>query len=127
LLAKEDLKKLARERLKDAESLFHAGRYDGAVYVCGYAVELALKHRICKTLKWDDYPASNKLNNFKTHDLDLLLLLSGVKKKINAELWAEWSGVSGWTSELRYKPAGNVTKEETRLMIEAAKTLLKRL
>ncbi len=90
-------------------------------------MELALKHRICKTLKWDDYPASNKLNNFKTHDLDLLLLLSGVKKKINAELWAEWSGVSGWTSELRYKPAGNVTKEETRLMIEAAKTLLKRL
>lgn len=127
MVAKEDLKKLARERLKDAESLFHAGRYDGAVYVCGYAVELALKHRICKTLKWDDYPASNKLNNFKTHDLDLLLLLSGVKERIKTNFLSEWSAVSGWSSELRYRPIGSVTKNKTRLMIEATKILLKKL
>jgi HEPN domain-containing protein len=55
-----ELRTLARARLKDAQTLFVAKRYDAATYLCGYAVELALKARICKTLKWTGFPETNK-------------------------------------------------------------------
>ncbi len=127
MMERKELKKIAWARLKDAEVLFNARRYDGAVYLCGYAVELALKNRICKTLKWEKYPVSKKLNNFKTHDLALLLQLSGIEKKINTTLLTEWSVVSAWNSELRYQNIGSITRDEARLMIGTAKILLKRI
>jgi hypothetical protein len=34
-----DLKGMARVRLKDAEVLLLARRFDGAAYLCGYAIE----------------------------------------------------------------------------------------
>jgi hypothetical protein len=37
--------------LIDAEVLLNAKRFDGSVYLCGYAIELGLKKRICETLK----------------------------------------------------------------------------
>ncbi len=127
LMERKELKKIARARLKDAEALFNARRYDGAVYLCGYAVELALKNRICRALNWEKYPVSKKLNNFKTHDLVLLLQLSGIEKKINTTLLAEWSIVSEWNPELRYQEIGSVTKDEARLMIDSTRILLKRI
>ncbi|MCP4107068.1 MAG: HEPN domain-containing protein [Desulfobacteraceae bacterium] len=127
MMERKELKKIARARLKDAEALFNARRYDGAVYLCGYAIELALKNRICKTLKWEEYPVSKKLNNFKTHDLALLLQLAGIEKKISTTFFAEWSIVSEWNSELRYQEIGSVTKDEAQLMIDSTKILLKRI
>lgn len=47
---KVQLTKIARARIEDAKVLVHSKRYDGAVYLCGYAVEIALKVRICRTL-----------------------------------------------------------------------------
>ena len=71
----EELQNLSRDRLEDAKALYKAGRIDWAVYTCGYAVELALKKKICETLKWKGYPSTekefNQLKSFKTHDLDL--------------------------------------------------------
>ena len=55
---RNELKELAKLRLKEAETLFDAGLYDGAVYVCGYVIELALKARICKLLDISEYPSS---------------------------------------------------------------------
>ena len=76
-----DLKNIAKARLIDAEALASCHRYEGAVYLCGYAVELGLKNRICKTLKWEGFPGSTKefqgYQSFKTHNLDILLHLSG--------------------------------------------------
>jgi hypothetical protein len=66
-IPRADLKKIARARIMDAECLFSGGRYDGAVYLCGYAVELALKARICRTLKWPEFDPSGPLQAFKTH------------------------------------------------------------
>jgi len=31
---------------------------DGATYLCGYAVEVALKFRICLTLNWPEFPST---------------------------------------------------------------------
>ena len=46
MIDRAELRKIARERLKDAEALLKAGRYDGAVYLGGYVVELALKSQL---------------------------------------------------------------------------------
>lgn len=51
---------IAKERLTDAETLLNAHRYDGAVYICGYSIEIALKHKICNTLNWTGFPSTSK-------------------------------------------------------------------
>ena len=38
MIAVDELDRIARARLHDAKSLLAAGRFDGATYVCGYAV-----------------------------------------------------------------------------------------
>ena len=55
-----DLRKLVRARLKDAKSLLSERRFDGAIYIGGYVVEIALKARICRTLKWTEFPETRK-------------------------------------------------------------------
>jgi hypothetical protein len=39
----KDLRAVARARVRDAQVLLQARRFDGAFYLSGYAVELALK------------------------------------------------------------------------------------
>ena len=129
MLTRNDLSKISRARLKDSEILFNSRRYDGAVYLCGYAIEIALKARICKTLRWDGYPSSKgefqNFLSFKTHNLDVLLSLSGIERKIKTEYLTEWSAVTAWDPEARYKPIGSVTNKDAMLMIDSAKILLR--
>ncbi len=131
MLDKKEIKKIARARLKDAEVLAASRRYEGAIYICGYAVELGLKARICKTLKWFGYPSSNNefkgYRSFKTHNLDVLLHLTGIEDRVKTALLAEWSAVTGWDPESRYNPIGNVSSHDAQLMISSAKTLLAKL
>ena len=100
------LRALSETRLEDARTLLLAGRNEGSLYMCGYAVELALKARICETLGWDGFPESNSgfqfYQSFRTHDLKRLLHLSGVEKVIEAEMSADWSTISRWDRDLRY-------------------------
>jgi HEPN domain-containing protein len=60
MLTVKELRKIARTRLREAEALYQAKQYDGATYLCGYAIEAALKARICKTLNWEGYPSTKK-------------------------------------------------------------------
>jgi hypothetical protein len=60
MIPTKDLKSIARARFRDAQVLLRARRFEGAFYLCGYAVELALKARICRTLKWAGFPDSRK-------------------------------------------------------------------
>jgi HEPN domain len=53
-----ELDGIASARLEDAKTLLSAGRFDGASYLCGYAVEVALKARICRVLSWPDFPST---------------------------------------------------------------------
>ena len=120
----QDLKVLVRERLEDAKALLNAGRYSGAVYICGYVVELGLKKKICETLNWDEFPTDSQYKALKTHELEVLLHFSGVKKFVIANLKAEWSVVSTWDPEKRYS-LGSVVEVEAKLMIESTETLLR--
>ncbi len=129
MLTRTELLKIARSRLRDAEALMSARRYDGAIYLCGYVIELKLKARICKTLRWSGYPSTRnefqRYQSFRTHDLDVLLSLSGLETKIKTKFLAEWSVVASWDPEVRYRPVGSTTKKDVELMIESTRSLLR--
>lgn len=129
MILKTELKKIAAARLQDAEILLKAKRFDGASYLSGYAVEIGLKFRICKTLKWSAFPETNNefqgLQSFKTHDFDVLLRLSGIEGKIKSSYLVEWSALKPWKPELRYAITGNTTPSSALQMVNAAKIILK--
>jgi hypothetical protein len=131
VLSRTDLQKIARARLEDSEVLLQSGRYDSAAYLCGYAVELALKARICLVLNWTGYPSKNaefqKYQSFKTHDLKVLLRLSGAEVIMRNKYKSEWSVVSTWDPELRYKLIGSTSFQTASAMITATKFLLREL
>jgi HEPN domain-containing protein len=128
MIAAKDLRTIARGRLRDATVLLLAKRFDGAVYLCGYSVELALKARICQTLKWPGFPETGRefegLQSLRTHDLELLLRLSGVAGRIKVKYVAEWSAVAGWTPEKRYQAIGQSTPQQATDMVRCVKRLL---
>jgi HEPN domain-containing protein len=123
-----ELRKIAKGRLKDAEVLATAKRYDGAIYLCGYAIETALKARICRVLKWPGYPSTRKefegYQSFRTHDLDILLHLSGAEGVVKTKLFAEWSIVATWDANVRYRPIGSASSQDAADMIKSTKAIL---
>lgn len=124
-MKKEEIEKIIRARIEDARVLYESSRYDGSVYLCGYAIELGLKARICRTLQWDEYPTSGKYNSFKTHDLDILLHLTGCEDKVKLKHLADWSIVAQWNPEARYNPIGSVQDSDAKDMLESTRELLK--
>lgn len=128
MLPVSDLRKISKARLRDAEVLLQGRRYDGAVYLSGYAVEVALKARICKTLRWAGFPETGKefeaFKSFKTHDLGVLLTLSGIEAKVKSQLFGDWSYVENWRPENRYNRVRTSKSNDARTMIASVRNLL---
>jgi len=131
MLTRRQLQQIAKARLQDAEVLFQSRRYDGSIYLCGYAIEIGLKNKICKTLRWNDFPHTpgefKDFQSFKTHKLDILIRLSGAESKIKINFLADWSVVAKWDPEARYQPIGTATRQEARSMIDSTKSILRQL
>jgi HEPN domain-containing protein len=127
-ISRNDLLALANEKILDAEALYLASRYDGAAYVCGYSIELFLKYRLCKQLKWAEFPKTNRefqcFQSLKTHDLDTLLKLSGIERMVRRQYLADWSILLNWSPENRYGPVGLVSAKDASEMIKSAKVLI---
>jgi hypothetical protein len=91
-------------------------------------VEVALKARICRTLKWTGFPDTvaefKGLQSIKTHDLEILLRLSGVEGRIKTKFLAEWSLVLDWDPEKRYRTIGQFTETQAKDTLAAATRLL---
>ena len=128
MLSVGHLRAIALARRDDAIALSNAGRNDGAAYLCGYAVEVALKARICQTLSWPGFPSTkaefSQYQSFRTHDLDVLLRLSGVEATIKSQFLAQWSVVVSWDPEARYRPIGSATPQDVVDMISSVTALL---
>jgi HEPN domain-containing protein len=77
------VKQIAEKRLEEAIILFQNNLFDGACYLAGYSVELSLKVMISKTLDIDDLfvRRTEILKPFKTHDLDVLMIYSGLETR----------------------------------------------
>lgn len=127
----DELRSISSCRVDDALTLLDSGRFDGARYLCGYAIELALKARICDTLGWSKYPHSRRefenLNSFKTHNLDVLLHLTGREVEIKRKHFPEWSNINTWDPESRYLPVGSLNHDEVKRFISDARTLIANL
>jgi len=109
---RDDLKELARIRLKDARVLLENGNYEGAYYICGYVVECVLKACIAKQTKQYDFPDKNIVSKVFTHKFEDLVGLAGLKreleqeKKNNGIFQANWVIVTQWSAESRYERYG---------------------
>lgn len=96
--------------------------------MCGYAVEVALKARICRTLNWPEFPSTSgefqAYRSFQTHELDVLLRLSGQEPKIKQNHFTIWNTVAVWKVESRYNVIGTAQQADAVAMIQAADGLL---
>ena len=128
MIPAEDLKDIALERLADAEIMLLEKRFDCAAYLSGYCMEIYLKHKICLRLNWEGFPATGKefekLKNLKTHDLAVLLSLSGSESFVLKEHLLTWSPLLEWNPEIRYRVVGTVTEGEAVEMIQSVKKMI---
>jgi HEPN domain-containing protein len=103
-----DLKVLAKMRLKDAVLLHNNGQASGAYYLAGYAVECGLKAIIAQSFRSGVIPDKNFINKIYTHNLKELVGLAGLRQELDAEtrssviFAAHWAIASQWTETSRY-------------------------
>lgn len=132
----EEIKNFAMQRLEEARILFRNGMSDGAFYLAGYSVELMLKAKICERLEipnlFDESHPNNKTISrigelrkiLKTHNLFILLIISGLKTKFddekatNKELAKANSLLfNAWDENARYKPCGYMLDKDVEKLL----------
>jgi hypothetical protein len=93
-----------------------------------HAVEVALKARFCRSVHWTAFPSTttefNAYRSLRTHDLDILLHLSGREVWIREAHLPAWIDVTAWSAELRYTTAGSVPFADAQRMVDAVEKLL---
>ncbi len=122
---RDDLQRLAKERLADAKALLAAGRWSAAYYVAGYAVECGLKACIlarvtaAPEILFEDRRYSEKC---WTHNLSQLMDLAGLRATLVADaaadpdLLTKWETVTYWSESSRYERG---TKADAEALYEA--------
>lgn len=107
---RDDFQQLAEEHLRNAKALLEAGLYSGAYYMCGYAVECALKACICaRNNRFDFYPHPKVVQNAWSHKPADLIRVSGLNEKMEQERESEpeldlnWRIVEDWSEASRYE------------------------
>jgi hypothetical protein len=105
-----ELRQLAEDRIADAATLLAAGRWSGAYYLAGYAVECGLKACIARLTNQDDFPRERKfVDECYTHNLERLLGAAGLKPVLDADTGANpafsanWGFAKDWKESSRYE------------------------
>ena len=104
----------ADERWKDARCLHASGRFEGAVYLCGYVLECFLKFVICETRskKTMDLSEAKQLGHNLVELLDASNLGAALVR--NRDLHVAFTGINDrWAPEMRYsgKPTDRRSSE----------------
>jgi hypothetical protein len=104
-----ELELACQARLDDADALLTSGRFATSISMALYALEICLKCRACRRLDLGHLPKA-----FEIHDLDSLLVLSGLSRKLNKQSsrpsrvkrnWDALVTMSSRLNELRYGDA----------------------
>lgn len=106
-----DLQELAEIRIAEAAALLKLTppKSDGAYYLAGYAVELALKACIAKTVNQHDWPEKKFVADCHTHDISALIRFAQLETAraadalANPALEANWIIVKDWNERSRYQ------------------------
>jgi HEPN domain-containing protein len=117
-VTRSDFQRLAEVRIAEARVLSAAGKWDGAYYLAGYAVECALKGCIAKRTKAEEFPPKKKIvEDYYSHDLNVLLKGAElederkVEAKANPQFQTLWAEVVKWNEQARYETKTQVEAE----------------
>jgi HEPN domain-containing protein len=118
-----EFQEMAEKRLAEAKALLDLGMWDGAYYLAGYAVELALKACIIKmVMATDAFPDRKFSENCYTHAIEKLVGLAKLEDARKAatdadpSLLANWLLTRDWSEERRYH---RIDEIEARLLYDA--------
>ena len=107
---RDHFQQLADVRIDEALMLLAQGKYDGAYYLAGYAVECGLKACIARLTNQNDYPPKPKyIHDYYSHEIEKLVKTAGLTSERNADvaadldLEANWGVVKDWSEESRYE------------------------
>ncbi len=108
-----DFQRLAEIRLMESELLLANGQWDGAFYLAGYVVELALKFCIIKRQMANDrFPQKDYSKDCYSHNLAQLARIAELSVEIeseasvNAIFSGHWHTVCQWSEQKRYDQIG---------------------
>jgi HEPN domain-containing protein len=121
---RDQLRHLAEDRLRDAACLLANGRWGGAYYLAGYAVECGLKACIMAFVEASGAIFQDKKYSEKcwTHDLEDLLDLADLTPALDADtttnpaLDANWLVAKSWNETSRYEQK---TQSQAQTMYDA--------
>lgn len=108
-MTRTDFQQLADVRIDEAGVLLAAGKWDGAYYLAGYAVECALKACIAKLTNQDDFPDKDRTLKSYSHDVEALVHIAGLKDLRNTDVNSNpvrrdnWKTIKDWNEQARYK------------------------
>ncbi len=105
-----ELRQLAEDRILDAEALLAVGRWSGAYYLAGYAVECGLKACILALVEREGVILEDKKFSEKcfTHNFDVLVTLAKLDDDRNRDRQANsgrnesWKKLAFWNEASRY-------------------------
>ncbi|HEX4592245.1 MAG TPA: hypothetical protein VH120_20085 [Gemmataceae bacterium] len=111
-----ELQQLAEDRAEDAQILLAAGRWSGAYYLAGYAVECGLKACVLVHIERTGVIFEDKkyAERCWTHDLEDLVTLAGLQQSMavdgttNANLADNWQVAKDWNELSRYQQVPEV-------------------
>ena len=119
IVTRAQFQQLAEVRLEEAKTLLDVGKWDGAYYLAGYAVELGLKACIVKMLMVTDaFPEKKFSANCYTHAIEDLIAVAGLKANWNmaratdSVLGGYWAIVGDWSEHARYNRIDEVEAKE---------------
>lgn len=120
-LNRQELQRLADERLADAEVLLGAQRWSGAYYLAGYAVECALKACVLAHIEAHMevlFTEKRFVEKCWTHKIETLVTQAQLSDRLelaevdNEDLRQNWQVVKDWDEESRYKTKTQQDAEE---------------
>jgi hypothetical protein len=109
-------REIARQRLADAKSLLDHARFNGAIYLAGYAIECHLKFAVCERKAVLYLPA-----DLEVHDWERLVAAAGLAIDIKAQrpMALIYYGLAErWGPALRYRTANYSASEASILYKE---------
>jgi hypothetical protein len=120
-LNRQELQRLAGERLADAQVLVAGQRWSGAYYLAGYAVECALKACVLAYIESHMEVIFTKrryVEDCWTHEIEKLVKQAGLGDQLDSattndeDLERNWQAVKHWTEGSRYGTKSQQDAEE---------------
>lgn len=118
--------RVAYQRFEEAEVLFEAGYYIGAVYLAGYAVECMLKTLILEATPEKEHESVEaELRGQRAHQYEWLRhrYAQTHAPRLPPEISQSLAFVRTWETSLRYTPGLGHRHDASRFLAEARKIL----